>query len=53
MQIQQDCKKDIDALAHENSLNTRVKKLINYLKKVVDNLPDTFPEKFQTRWMQK
>jgi 5-methylthioribose kinase len=55
--VQSSCKKDIEMLVLDvrknNTQNNRIKKMINYLNRVVDNIEHTFPEEYQKNWTIK
>ena len=55
--VQASCKRDIEILLTDvrktNSQNNRLKKMINYLNRVIDNIESTFPEDYQSNWTTK
>jgi hypothetical protein len=55
--VQASCKTDIGMLVADvrknNTQNNRVKKMINYLNRVVDSIEHTFPEEYQKNWISK
>lgn len=55
--VQASCKRDIEILLTDvrktSTQNNRVKKMINYLNRVIDNIERTFPEDYQSNWTTK
>ena len=53
MEVQIECMNDIQVLRRISFKNNRIKKLINHLVKIVDKIPEAFPDTPNQRWNQK
>lgn len=51
--LQEECNRDIETLSSLAKTHNRMKKIINYFKKVIDTIPQTFPEHYGSRWTSK
>ena len=53
MEAQIECMNDIQVLKKSSFKNNRIKKFINHLVRIVDKIPEAFPDTPNQRWIQK